>query len=94
MLTIARTGAAILLGSLTVAGCGSGPLERRSALPPRKAAPDLIRLVPPRPAPESAVPRPGLGQGVAWLLVDAQAQPHRPDLDLVPGVEAGRRLDA
>ena len=93
MLSVVRAGAAILVASLTVAGCGSGPFERRSALPPRKAAPDLIRLVPP-PVQESTVPRPGLGQGVAWLLVDAQPEAHRPDLDLVAGREGGRRLDA
>ena len=87
----------IFLGAFVVAGCGSRPVQTRSALPPRKAAPDLIRAIEPpqmRLDRDSRVPRPGFGQGVAGVLVDAQPQADRSHLDLVPGSQRRWRLDA
>lgn len=87
----------IFVGSFVVAGCGNRPFQSSSALPPRKAAPDLIRAFEPPPLRfdrGSAVPRPGFRQGVAGVLVDAQPEADRSDLDLVPGRERRGRLDA
>jgi len=96
MVTLVRAAGILIVSSVVVAGCGRGPVDTRSALPPGKAAPDLIRLVPPSaPADwDSAVPRPRFGEGVAGLLVDAEPKPDRPDLNLVAGHQGGRRLDA